>query len=340
MAQKLQSEGVGGIWSTIAEKVGDLKANLFSKITSYLVPTVLIAGITWIISLLNPASAFVKACKMIVDIVSFLVERGAQIVAFVGAVLDAVIAIAGGGTGGVPALIENALAMSIPVLIGAFAAILGIGGIAEKVKKFFQSLSKPVMKAVDWVVGKIVALGKKIWSKLKSGASKVRERARSLRGTEGRRRQEHIRPIRVGSAMTFQAGHESHRLWFRLSGSRAELTVASTLAPVHTHLDSVRRHLASASPDRQAEAHGTITQVEAAIVRIDPKANALARAEATRKAGGTVDDATVIGDEAYVVREKSGRWCRCSRVCSSWPALAEATKLWTCPCQTGSCLAV
>ena len=57
--------------------------------------------------------------------------------------LDAVIAIAKGGAGGVPALIENALAKSIPVLIGALAAILGIGGIADKVKKFFQSLAKP-----------------------------------------------------------------------------------------------------------------------------------------------------------------------------------------------------
>ncbi|MCA1707370.1 MAG: hypothetical protein LC808_30525, partial [Actinobacteria bacterium] len=107
-------------------------------------------------------------CKMIIDIVTFIVERGAQIVQFVNAVLDAVIAIAGGGAGGVPTLIENALALSIPVLIGALAAILGVSGIAEKVKKFFQSLSKPVMKAVDWVVGKIVAFGKKIWAKLKS----------------------------------------------------------------------------------------------------------------------------------------------------------------------------
>ncbi len=168
VAQKLQSEGVAGIWTELSAKLGDLKANLFEKITKYLIPTVLIAGITWIVSLLNPASAFIKACKMIVDIVTFIIERGAQIVAFVNAVLDAVIAIAGGGAGGVPALIENALALSIPVLIGALAAILGISGIAEKVKKIFQSLAKPVMKAVDWVVDKLVKFGKKIWSKLKS----------------------------------------------------------------------------------------------------------------------------------------------------------------------------
>ena len=44
---------------------------------------------------------------MIIDIVTFIVTPGAQIVEFVNAVLDAVIAIADGGAGGVPALIEK-----------------------------------------------------------------------------------------------------------------------------------------------------------------------------------------------------------------------------------------
>ncbi|WP_285691989.1 hypothetical protein, partial [Actinoplanes sp. NBRC 103695] len=93
---KLQSQGVAGAYEEIKDQVGDLKENLLGKISEYLVPTVLIAGITWIISLLNPASAFIKACKMIIDIVTFIIERGAQIIEFVNAVLDAVIAIAGG----------------------------------------------------------------------------------------------------------------------------------------------------------------------------------------------------------------------------------------------------
>lgn len=168
VAQKLKSEGVGGVWQDIKEKVGDLKNNLFSKIAEYLIPTVLVAGITWIISLLNPASAFIRACKMIIDFVTFIITNGAQIVQFINAVLDAIIAIAGGGAGGVPALIENALSTSVPVLIGALAAILGIGGIANKVKNFFHSLSKPVLKAIDWIVDKIVKFGKKLWAKLKT----------------------------------------------------------------------------------------------------------------------------------------------------------------------------
>src|SRR5215207_2940405 len=178
VAAKLKDEGVGGVWEEIQAKVGDLKTTLIAKISEYLIPTVLIAGITWVISLLNPASAFIKACKMIIDIVTFIVERGAQIMEFVNAVLDAVIAIAAGGSGGVPGLIEAALAKSIPVLIGFLAAILGIGGIADKVKKIFHALAKPVMRAVDWVVDKIVSGARKLWAKLKgkvSGADQTPE---------------------------------------------------------------------------------------------------------------------------------------------------------------------
>jgi len=112
----------------------------------------------------------------------FIVERGAQIMTFVNAVLDAVIAIAGGGAGGVPGLIETALATALPVLIGFLAALLSIGGLADKVKKLFQSLSKPVMKAVDWIVGKIAGLAKKLWGKMKAKFT-------GKKGTDGKQRE-------------------------------------------------------------------------------------------------------------------------------------------------------
>jgi hypothetical protein len=165
---KAKKEGIGGLWEDIKAQVGDLRQNLISKVSEYLIPTVLVAGITWVLSLLNPASAFIRACKLIIDIVRFIVERGRQVLEFVNAVLDAVIAVARGGGGGVPALVERALARSIPVLIGFLAAVLGIGGIADKVKKIFQELSRPVNKAVDWVVDKIVGLVKGLWNRLKS----------------------------------------------------------------------------------------------------------------------------------------------------------------------------
>ncbi|WP_234338155.1 phage tail protein [Streptomyces sp. NRRL F-5727] len=167
VAKKLATEGPAGAFEEIKAETGDLKSTILSKLTEYLIPTVIIAGITWIVSLLNPASAFIRAVKGIIDIVTFVVNQGAQIADFVNAVLDAVIEIANGGAAGVPKMVETALAASIPLLIGFLAALLGIGGLANKVKSVFQAVSRPVNRAIDKIVDFIAKKGKALWQKLR-----------------------------------------------------------------------------------------------------------------------------------------------------------------------------
>ncbi|MEV6743701.1 hypothetical protein AB0N21_04755 [Streptomyces sp. NPDC051080] len=187
VAKKLAAEGPAGAVKEIESEAGDLKATILEKLTSYLIPTVIIAGITWIISLLNPASAFVRAVKGIIDIVTFIVNQGAQIVEFVNAVLDAVIAIANGGSAGVPKMVETALAASVPLLIGFLASLLGIGSLANKVKSVFHAVARPVNRAIDKIVGFIAKKGKALWRKLRDkfpGNSKGKDRGKD-RGKGG-----------------------------------------------------------------------------------------------------------------------------------------------------------
>ncbi|MFF8617195.1 hypothetical protein ACF07K_31740, partial [Streptomyces sp. NPDC015350] len=174
VAKKLATEGPAGAAKEIQTEAGDLKATILEKLTSYLIPTVIIAGITWIISLLNPASAFIRAVKGIIDIVTFIVNQGAQIADFVNAVLDAVIAIANGGSAGVPKMVETALATSVPLLIGFLASLLGIGNLANKVKSVFHAVAKPVNRAIDKIINLITKKGKALWNKLKQNKKDVR----------------------------------------------------------------------------------------------------------------------------------------------------------------------
>ncbi|WP_456206949.1 phage tail protein [Streptomyces sp. LZ34] len=212
LVAEVRKRGVAGMWEDLKTRVGDLKKELLDKVIAYVTPTIIQAGIMWVLSLLNPASAFVRAVKLIIDIVRFIVTQARQIFEFVNAVLDAVIAIARGGSGGVPGLIERALARSIPVLLGVLAAILGVGGIAARVKQIVQAMSKPVDRAVDWVIDKIVGLVKKLWSKIKSAFDRKKPkpkpkpkrrpdrkrpgRPRRRRRPDQRRRPERRRPKR------------------------------------------------------------------------------------------------------------------------------------------------
>ncbi|MGE0827389.1 MAG: DUF4157 domain-containing protein [Candidatus Binatia bacterium] len=146
------TEGIPGLWRFIKEKLADLKSMVFDAIFDFIKDRIIMAGITWIIGLLNPASAFFKACKAIYDIVMFFINRGSQILALVNAVIDSLASIAKGAIGVAAEFVENALAKAIPVAIGFLASLLGLGDPAEPVRKTVEKARSPVNKAIDWVI--------------------------------------------------------------------------------------------------------------------------------------------------------------------------------------------
>jgi hypothetical protein len=178
----LVTEGIGGLWKWVVEKVGDIKEMLMSQIKEMVSVEIIKAGIVWLISLLNPASAFVKACKMIYDVVMFFVEKAEQIKAFVDSVLDSVESIAAGGVGAVAGHIEKTLAKMLPVLIGFLASLLGLGGISGKIKKILETLQKPINAVVDWVVTKAIKYGKKFLGFAKKVGGKLKAKGKEMLG--------------------------------------------------------------------------------------------------------------------------------------------------------------
>ena len=71
----LASQGVGGLWQMLMEKLGDIKEMILEQVKDFVITKIITAGITWLIGLLNPAAAFIKACKLIYDVVMFFVEQ-------------------------------------------------------------------------------------------------------------------------------------------------------------------------------------------------------------------------------------------------------------------------
>jgi hypothetical protein len=138
-----------GMWEHVQEDFGDLKEMVIEQIKEMVITQVITAGVKWIIGLLNPASAFVKAAMAIYDIVMFFINRGSQIMDLVNAIIDAVTAIASGAVGGAAQLVENALAKSLPVVIGFLASLLGIGDFAKKVQGIVEKIRLRIDKAIE-----------------------------------------------------------------------------------------------------------------------------------------------------------------------------------------------
>ena len=150
--QVLREQGVMGLWEQLQAQFSDLKETVIEEIKNMLVTQVITAGVKWVLSLLNPASAFVRAAMAIYDIVMFFVNRGSQVLELVNAVVDAVAAIASGAVGGAAKLVENALARALPVAIGFFASLLGIGGLANRVERIIGRVRHRIDRAIDWIL--------------------------------------------------------------------------------------------------------------------------------------------------------------------------------------------
>jgi hypothetical protein len=171
--QILITQGPGGLWEY------DLQDVVIEGIKSFVEESIIKAGVTWILGLLNPAGAFIKACKAIYDIVMFFVERGSQILALVNAIIDSMAAIASGAIGVAASAVENALSKAIPVAIAFLAALLGVTGITDKIRSIIAKVQAPVSKAIDWVIDKAYNLVKAAGKLLGFGKGKEGEKAKS-----------------------------------------------------------------------------------------------------------------------------------------------------------------
>ncbi len=151
----------------LGELLGGLKTLFFNSFIEWIRNTVIVKAVQKLISMFNPVGAIIQAIITIYNTVQFFIERAKQIAAFVNSVFDSIAEIAGGNIKKAVDAVENSLAKAIPLAIGFLANLVGIGGIAAKIKEIIQKIRKPIDKVVGKVVGFIVGKAKGLIAKIK-----------------------------------------------------------------------------------------------------------------------------------------------------------------------------
>ena len=231
-------EGVGGLWQMLLEKLGDIKEMIFEKIKDFVQDRIITAGITWLIGLLNPAAAFIKACKLIYDVVMFFVNNASRIKKFVDTILDSVADIVRGNIGGVVNKINDVLGQMVPIIIGFLASVIGLGGVGAKVREIVQKLQKPVNQALDFVIKTGLKLAGPIIRGLKGVSSKVKAKVAAgkawVKGKAeaGKAKLRDLAAL-IPGASKFRGGDASHQVWVEKGGAhRVMVASAPTEASV------------------------------------------------------------------------------------------------------------
>ncbi len=175
---KFISEGVGGMWEMVKDYLSDLKTMVVDEIKNWVIVEIVKGAVIKLLSMFNPAGALIQIITTIYKIVKFFIERASQIASLVEAITGSVAAIATGNVSLLAQKIEQSLAKAIPVVIGFLASLLGIGGIANKVREIVQRIQKKVQDAIDSVLKKIANGVKKLFG----GKGGAQEQKKALQG--------------------------------------------------------------------------------------------------------------------------------------------------------------
>lgn len=158
----LVTEGPVAAWKEIVAAIGSLWDMVIGGIKDWAVTKIVTAAITKLVTMFNPAGAVIQAIIATYNTIAFFIERIKQILAFVESVIDSILNIAMGKIAAAANYVEQAMARTIPVILGFLARLIGLGNVSDAVKKVITAIQEKVDKAIDsvikWIVDKAKAL--------------------------------------------------------------------------------------------------------------------------------------------------------------------------------------
>jgi Domain of unknown function (DUF4157) len=220
IVKRVIKEGPMALWDMIKEKAGEIKQQVMDGIRNWVITQVVKQAVIKLLSFLNPAGAIIQAIIAIYNTVMFFVENIDRIVQFVKTVFSSIADIAMGKLSAASKAVENALAMTIPIILNFLARLLGLSGIGKAVSNIIKKIRKPIDKIVNKVIDKVVNMAKKLFKKGKAAGKKVVKKVISF----------------VLPKHRFKAGDENHTISVKKKGNKKVLYMSSAPKPMEVFL--------------------------------------------------------------------------------------------------------
>ena len=219
----LVRDGPAAAWERIRESLGNLREMVMEQIMAFVRNNIVTAAITRLVSMLNPAGAFIQAIIAIYNTVMFFVERLRQIAQVAAAFIDSIAAIASGAIAAAANRVEQTMAGLLTLVISFLARLVGLGRVADAVTNIINRIRAPIDRALDRVVEWIVRMGRRVMGAVRGAVGRVAEWWRQRK------------PFRT-------AGGQSHEVYFAGDEHNPHPMVASNdPRPVTYRLDQFER---------------------------------------------------------------------------------------------------
>lgn len=204
----LLTKGPVALWEHLRDTLGTLIHSTFERIKESVFFAFVEKGLKWIAGFFVPGGGFVKVVKAIFRAFQFVAANLDNIRHFFESVFDSMEEAIHGRSEGVAAKIIVGLKTGIVLALDFLAKQLGLGKVIDDVQRIIQSLRRPIVNAIQWLLMKVKPLVTKL---VKKGQQLV---ARAVTWWKTRK------------AFTAEAG-ERHTLYFEGSEASARLMIRS-----------------------------------------------------------------------------------------------------------------
>ncbi|WP_052162428.1 DUF4157 domain-containing protein [Aquabacterium sp. NJ1] len=203
----LVTGGPAAAWGQLMETLGNLREMVMEQIISFVSRHIVEAAIVKLVSMLNPAGAFIQAIIAIYNTIMFFIERMKQIAQVAAAVIDSIAAIASGAIGAAANKVESTLAGLLSLAISFLARLMGLGRISDAIRDVVERIRAPINRALDRVVLWIVNLARRVVGAVKGAAQSVLNW--------------------MGIRKPFKGGNATHHVYIEGEGAQRRVMMAS-----------------------------------------------------------------------------------------------------------------
>lgn len=172
----VKAEGLGGLWTHIKESLGTILSDALTSMKG----TILYAAIKKVMfeigKLLVPGGGFIAIAEKIIRLLQFIVEARDKILNLIESFVESMALAVKGDVSGIISRITGALTTFITVALDFLVTFFGLGGLKSKIERVIERMRSPVIRGIDWVLGKL----KPLVMKVKGAAGAVKTRTLAL----------------------------------------------------------------------------------------------------------------------------------------------------------------
>lgn len=162
IVKTLVTQGPAAAWEQIKDQLSNLKDQVISGIVDMVVGLIVTKAVPKLIAMFIPGAGFISAILSIYETIMVFVNKISRIIQVVTGFINSIVAIAAGNIGAAASKVESVLAGLLALAINFLAGFAGLGRVADKVMVVINKIRAPIDRAMDALVGWIVAAAKRL----------------------------------------------------------------------------------------------------------------------------------------------------------------------------------